>query len=72
MWELEVDAPFQVGDWVIIKNSGYKRVRIAEYRGPLGPKGDRIYRIRLRKKPLDYVEVREDQLEHVAEESAPH
>ena len=69
MWPLDVDAPFQVGDWVSIKDSGYKRVRIAEYRGPLGPKGARIYRIRLRKKPLDYVEVREDQLEHVAEES---
>ena len=67
MWPLDVNAPFQVGDWVSIKNSTYKRVRIAEYRGTLGGKGARVYKIRLRKKPLAYVEVREDQLEHVAE-----
>ena len=67
MWPLDVNAPFQVGDWVRIKNSTYERVRIAEYVGGLGPKGVRIYRIRLRKRPLAYVEVLEDQLEHVAE-----
>ena len=67
MPSLDVNAPFQVGDWVNIKNSSYKKVRIAEYRGALGPKGTRVYKIRLKKKPLDYVEVMEDQLEHVAE-----
>ena len=67
MWPVDVNAPFQVGDWVSIKNTGYKRVRIAEYVGALGPKGARIYRIRLEKKPLDYVEVMEDQLEQVVE-----
>ena len=69
MWPLDANASFKVGDWVSIKNTGYKRVRVAEYRGALGPRGARIYRILLRKRPLDYVEVREDQLEHVAEES---
>ena len=69
MWPLEANAPFQVGDWVSIKNSTFKRVRIAEYVGALGPKGARVYKIRLKKKPLDYVEVMEEQLEHVAEES---
>ena len=33
MWPLDVNAPFQVGDWVSIKDSTYKRVRIVEYRG---------------------------------------
>ena len=71
MWPLDINALFQVGDWVNIKNSMYKRVRIAEYRGPLGGKGARVYKIRLRKKPLSYIEVREDQLEHFVEEPVP-
>ena len=71
MWPLDVNDPFQVGDWVSIKDSTYKRVRIAEYRGALGPKGARVYKIRVQKKPLAYVEVLEEQLEHVAEQSAP-
>jgi hypothetical protein len=71
MWPLDVNAPFQVGDWVSIKNSTFKRVRIAEYVGALGPKGARVYRIRTRKKPLAHVDVLEEQLEHVADESAP-
>ena len=72
MRPLEADAPFQVGDWVRIKDSMYERVRIAGYWGPLGPKGARVYRIRLEKKPrLVYVDVGEDQLEHVAKESLP-
>ena len=71
MWPLDANAPFQVGDWVSIKDSTYKRVRIAEYVGALGPKGARVYRVRLRKKPLSHVDVLEEQLEHVAEESRP-
>ena len=67
----DANAPFQVGDWVSIKNSMYKRVRIAEYRGTLGGKGARVYKIRLRKKPRAYVEVREDQLEHFVETPVP-
>ena len=56
--------PLKVGTVVKILNSGYGRARIAEYRGPLGPKGARIYRILVQSKPRPvYIEVREDQLE---------
>jgi hypothetical protein len=58
--------PLKVGTVVKILNSGYDRAQIAEYRGPLGPKGARIYCVLLEKKPrLVYTEVREDQLEIV-------
>lgn len=60
--------PLKVGTLVKILNSGYSRARIAEYRGPLGPKGARIYRVLVQKKPRRvYIEVREDQLEVLAE-----
>jgi hypothetical protein len=56
--------PLKVGTFVKILNSGYHRARIAEYRGPLGPKGARIYRVLVQSKPRRvYIEVREDQLE---------
>jgi hypothetical protein len=35
---------------------------VVEYRGPLGPKGARIYRLLAQKRPRLYMEVREDQL----------
>jgi hypothetical protein len=61
------DGSLKVGDRVIILNSGYKKPgKIVEYRGPLGPKGARIYRVRVRRKPKPvYVEFREDQLQFV-------
>ena len=37
--------PLRVGTHVKIRDSGYDRARIAEYRGPLGPKGVRVYRV---------------------------
>jgi hypothetical protein len=56
--------PLEVGTIVKILNSGYSRAQIAEYRGPLGPKGARVYRVLVQKKPRPvYIEVREDQLE---------
>lgn len=56
-------APLKVGDWVKIRHSGYDRARIVEVRGPLGPGGAQIYRVRVRRKPRPvYIEVREDQL----------
>ncbi|MGH7170033.1 MAG: hypothetical protein ACRELG_07145 [Gemmataceae bacterium] len=56
--------PLKIGTIVRIRNSGYGRARIVEYRGPLGPKGARVYRVRVRKKPQSaYIEVLEDQLE---------
>lgn len=58
--------PFKIGDLVKIRNSGYKLSRIVELRGALGPKGARVYRVRVRKKPRPaYIEVLEDQLEAV-------
>ena len=56
--------PLKDGTYVRIVNSGFHRARIAEYLGPLGPKGARIYRVLVQKKPRPvYIEVREDQLE---------
>jgi len=58
--------PFKIGTLVRIRNSGYGPARIVEFRGPLGPNGARIYRVRVRKKPRPaYLEVREDQLEAI-------
>lgn len=52
------------GDKVKIISGSGPTGRIVELRGPLGPKGMLVYRVRLRKKPKPvYVEVREDQLE---------
>jgi hypothetical protein len=54
---------FQVGDLVEIRYSGYKRARIVELRGPLGPGGAQVYRVRVRQKPRPaYIEVLADQL----------
>jgi hypothetical protein len=56
---------FKVGDRVRIPAPGGGLTgRVVELRGPLGPNGAQIYRIRFRGKPNPaYVEVREDQLE---------
>ena len=60
--------PLKPGTVVKILNSGYSRARIAEYRGPLGPKGAHIYRVLVQRKPRRmYIEVREDQLEVLAD-----
>jgi hypothetical protein len=62
---------FKVGDLVKIRNSGYPRGRIVELRGPLGPGGAHVYRVRVRRKPKPlYVEVLGDQLEAVATAAA--
>ena len=56
--------PLPDGTLVKILNSGYARARIAEYRGPLGPKGARVYRVLVQRKPRPvYIEVLEEQLE---------
>lgn len=60
--------PLKAGTVVKIVNSGYSRAKIAEYRGPLGPKGARVYRVLVQKRPRRvYIEVREDQLEVLRE-----
>lgn len=56
--------PLKIGTIVRIRNSGYGRAKIVEFRGPLGPNGTRVYRVRVRKKPKPaYIEVVEEQLE---------
>jgi hypothetical protein len=56
-------VPFKLGDRVQIRQSGDLRGRIVELRGPLGPGGTQIYRVRVRRKPTPaYIEVREDQI----------
>jgi hypothetical protein len=55
-------ALFKLGDWVKIRHFQLPG-RIVELRGPLGPGGAQIYRVRVRRKPSPaYIEVREDQL----------
>ena len=60
-------SPFKVGDRVRIRPSnpagGYRKGRIVEALGALGPKGKLVYRIKFRRKPPGYVEVLEEQLE---------
>lgn len=56
--------PLKIGTLVKIRDSGYRRAQIVEFRGPLGPHGARVYRVQVRKKPQPaYIEVVEDQLE---------
>ncbi len=56
--------PLKAGTVVRIRNSGYHRATIAEFRGPLGPKGARVYAVEVQRKPRRvYIEVLEDQLE---------
>jgi hypothetical protein len=59
----KVTEPFKLGDLVKIRYLEFPRGRIVELRGPLGPGGALVYRVRVRRKPspLD-IEVREDQL----------
>ncbi len=61
----ETATRFKVGDRVRIPSPGGGLTgRVVELRGPLGPKGAQIYRVRFRGKPDPaYIEVREDQLE---------
>ena len=55
---------FQLGDYVFIRHTHWPRGRIIELRGPLGPGGCEIYRVRIGKKPYARItEVRGDQLE---------
>jgi hypothetical protein len=56
--------PLKAGTVVKIRDSGFHRAKIAEFLGPLGPKGARVYRVLVQRKPRPmYIEVLEDQLE---------
>jgi hypothetical protein len=66
---VESAPPFKLGDYVRIR-FGYPRARIVELRGPLGPDGAEIYRVRVGSKGnAKYIEVRGDQLELIPAES---
>ena len=59
-----LSKPLKVGTLVKIRNSGYHRARIAEVRETLGPKGARVYRVLVQRKPRPvYIEVLEEQFE---------
>jgi hypothetical protein len=61
---IEGGRMLQIGARVKIPNLGGQIGKIVEFRGGLGPKGARIYRVLLRRKPRrDYIELRDDQLE---------
>lgn len=63
-------ASFKIGDLVKIRLSSGARGRIVELRGPLGPGGALIYRVRVRRKPrATYIDVRGDQLDIIPEAS---
>jgi hypothetical protein len=56
----------KIGARVKIRNLGGQIGKIVEFRGALGPKGARIYRVLIRQKPRrDYIELRDDQMELV-------
>jgi hypothetical protein len=55
--------PLKPGTVVRIRDSGFYRAKVAEFLGPLGPKGARVYRVLVLRKPRMYIEVLEDQLE---------
>ena len=56
--------PLKAGTVVKIRDSGFHRAKVAEFLGPLGPKGARVYRVLVQRKPRPmYIEVLEDQLE---------
>ena len=63
--------PLKVGTIVRIRDSGFGRAKIVEFRGPLGPNGARVYRVQVRGKPRPaYTEVLEDQLEVLSSDIA--
>ena len=64
----DIAEPLPVGTVVKIILSGFHRAKVAEYLGPLGPNGARIYRVLVSRKPRMYIEVREDQLEVLDQE----
>ncbi|MDY3552870.1 hypothetical protein R5W24_001959 [Gemmata sp. JC717] len=54
----------KLGDRVKLRHAAGLTGKVVELRGPLGPGGVQIYRVRFKRKPKPtYIEVREDQLE---------
>jgi hypothetical protein len=63
--------PLKDGTFVKVLNSGFHRAQIAESRGALGPKGAWVYRVLVVKKPRMYIEVLEDQVEVLEDQTTP-
>jgi len=62
--QVKVTASFNLGDRVRIKDLAGQVGRIEELRGPLGPGGASVYRVKVQKKPRSsYVELLGSQLE---------
>jgi hypothetical protein len=60
----KVDEPLKLGDRVKIRYTSYGPARIVELRGPLGPGGKEVYRVRVPRKPKSiFIELTGDQLE---------
>jgi hypothetical protein len=72
MADKKADEPLKLGDWVKIRHSGFERAKIVELRGPLGPGGAQVYRVRVwgTRKPV-YIEVLEDQLMRLPPKDSP-
>jgi hypothetical protein len=63
---IDVGELLKIGTRVKIRNLSGQIGKIVEFRGALGPKGARIYRVLIRRKPKrDYIELRDDQVEVV-------
>jgi hypothetical protein len=63
---VKTTASFNLGDRVRIKDFAGQVGRIAELRGPLGPGGASVYRVKVQKKPrVSYIELLGDQLEYL-------
>ena len=61
-----LNSALKLGDKVRILRSQGLRGRIVEVRGPLGPGGAEIFRVRIWRKPRPHdIEVRGDQLEAI-------
>jgi hypothetical protein len=62
--QVNVTTSFNLGDRVRIKDLAGQVGRIAELRGPLGPGGAPVYRVRVWRKPtVSYIELLGDQIE---------
>ena len=67
------ERDFQLGDYVRIRHSPYRRAQIVELRGPVGPGGAQVYGVRIVGGKHDgiNVELRGDQLELLPPEEWP-
>jgi hypothetical protein len=67
----ELAEELKIGTAVRITLSGFFRARIVDSLGRLGPKGARVYRVLVSKRPKMYTEVLEEQLEVLEDQESP-